>query len=108
MHKSDWILTLSDSRLIYPSDHFIKAAVLMNQIFKQFHGTSTLSKSMWIFKTVTKLTMKIMPEEYNISEEAMLCLVRTRTYIRLRETNKMYISDVKNKRKYKKVSKFMY
>lgn len=96
--------------MIYPSDHFLEAAFLMNKIFEQFHGTSTLSTSMWIFKTFTKLTMKEMPEECNIPEEVMPCLVRTRTYIRLREMNKKFVSDVKKQTFIQKscVSKFMY
>lgn len=106
-HKPDWVSTLSDGHLIYPSDHFIEAAFIMNKIFEEFHGT-TLSKSRWIFKTVTKLTMEKVPKEYGIPEEVMLCLVRTRTHITLRELNKKLVSDVKNKRLYKKVSKFMY
>lgn len=43
----------------------------------------------------------------DIALEVIAVLVRTRTYIRVRELNKKLTSDVKNKQAKKKIMKFM-
>lgn len=101
----DWIQFFSEGNLMYPSDDLIYTANIMNKIFQEFHG-SFLSKEDWIFTSVTKLVQKKIKNKYHIPKEVIQCLVRTRTYIRLREINKKQKSDVTNKHATKKITKF--
>ena len=68
----------------------------MNKVFQDFHRPSDLSKDTWIFKKVSKIMLEKLSEQNIVPEVVMMCLVRTKTYIKLRELNKI-ISDVKNK-----------
>ena len=105
--KPSWILTLSDGYLMYPCDDLLEAAFMMNNNFNDFHGPVYLSESKFIFRTLTKLVMRNLPKDSCVTEDVMLCLVRTRSYIRVREINKKLLSDAKNKRA-KKIAKFQY
>ncbi|EZA46783.1 hypothetical protein X777_01910 [Ooceraea biroi] len=59
----------------------------MEKEFILFHGTFDLSKETGIFRKVTKLVKEKINGKFNVPEDVILCLVRTRTYIRLRKIN---------------------
>lgn len=98
--EEDYISILSRGGLTYPSKIFFNAAKIMEQEFKKFHQKS-LSPEKYIFKKVTELVDKRVK---NIPHEVLLCLVRTRTYIRLRALNNL-ICNENRKRKEKKLTK---
>lgn len=99
----DWIQYISRGSLQYPSNALIKAATIMEEIFHEFHG-NFLCKEQNIFnfladKTYDKLTEKL-------PREVILCLARTRTYMRLREINKQISAENNKKKKNRKIRKF--
>lgn len=97
----DYISILSRGGLLYPSDQMLKVAYVMESEFNAFHGDS-LKKEKLIFKTVAenvKKTIDIIPFE------VLLCLVRTRTYIRLRNLNRVIFQKSLQQKKKKKMYK---
>lgn len=83
-NKTDWIRTVSNGYLTQPSEDFMKVVTLMNAEFQKFHGTQGLSRVPHIFKKVGDRVQKLIPKlNVDIPKEVLMCLVRTRTYIRL-------------------------
>ncbi|TGZ55310.1 Uncharacterized protein DBV15_12702 [Temnothorax longispinosus] len=77
----DWLQFISRGKCMYPSSDLLKAAHIMNTEFSKYHG-SKLSKDKFIFKKLTdKIEIALKPIE--LPGEVLLCLVRTRTYIRV-------------------------
>ncbi|KAJ8672614.1 hypothetical protein QAD02_003873 [Eretmocerus hayati] len=104
----DWIQCISDGHLMYPSDAMVGLTSILNSTFKEFHG-EFLSKDDRIFDKVTDLVLQKY-ENFStepIERKVVLCLVRTRTYIRLRQLNKNLTSDPFTKNAKKKIFKFM-
>lgn len=99
----DWVQFISRGSLLYPNMALINAANIMEEQFCQMHG-NFLSKEKNIFNILAdKIIEKLID---TLPREIILCLVRTRTYIRLREINKN-ISMHNYKRKFdRKISKF--
>lgn len=98
--EEDYISILSRGGLTHPSKVFLDAAEIMEQEFKKFHQKS-LNSVKYIFNKVTDLVEKRV---INIPHEVLLCLIRTRTYIRLRALNNV-ICNENRKRKEKKLTK---
>ena len=91
-----WICHISRGSLIYPSDELIQTAQILEEVFNQFHKDS-LSETDLIFQKVAILVKQKFEKDFTLPNEVLLCLVRTRTYIRLRELNK------KRKKSYNKI-----
>lgn len=101
-YDSDWLQFISRGKCMYPSDKLLQCAHIMNIEFDKYHGSS-LNKENFIFQTLAKI---IQPKlKIKISEEVLLCLIRTRTYIRVREINRT-IASKNHRRKQKKISKY--
>lgn len=98
----DYISILSRGGLLYPSDQLLEVAYVMESEFNIFHGNS-LKKEKFIFKTVAENVKRKIDK---IPFEVLLCLVRTRTYIRLRNLNKQIYQQSlqRNKKKMYKMS----
>lgn len=103
--EDDWISYISRGRLITPSVSLLNVANVMNVEFEKFHGAGTLQKGPWIFKTVTEKVLKRMMEK-DIPSEVVSCLVRTRTYIRMRILNKNISTESSKLKTNKKLSIF--
>ncbi|KYN35754.1 hypothetical protein ALC56_09905, partial [Trachymyrmex septentrionalis] len=88
--RNDWICTVSKENLVYPSKNFIKAAEIMNEEFLKFHG-NFLNKEDNIFDKLTSIIM--LKTNHEFPKEVIACLVRTRTYIRLRKINKEIVES---------------
>lgn len=82
---NNWLCLLSRGNCIYPSDSFIEAAVIMEQEFQHFHGTF-FNKHSKIFDILTDIVCTKTNNKF--PKQVIACLVRTRTYIRLRKINK--------------------
>ena len=91
-----WTCHISRGSLIYPSDSLIENSELLEKFFNDFHNDS-LSNTNLIFQKVAALVKEKINVVFLIPDEVLLCLVRTRTYIRLRELNK------KRKESYEKI-----
>lgn len=79
---------------MYPSKSFLHLAEVMNKEFAKFHGDG-LSKESKIFDTLTDIVYKKVP---SFAREVIACLVRTRTYVRLRQINKNIINNNNQKK----------
>jgi len=98
----DWLSCISRGNCLYPSDEFMEAARIMNAEFLSFHGTSFNLEN----KIFDKVTKKVCAKINTFPAEVIACLVRTRSYIRLRHINnkiKMNNASKKSKRKTKKM-----
>lgn len=98
--SNDLISTISRGNLMYPSTDFFQTAKIMDEEFIKFHGTS-FSKEDKIFDKLTNIVL--MKTNNNFPKEAIACLVRTRTYIRLRKMNKDIIQNNLHKKNSKKL-----
>lgn len=99
----DWILHISRGSLLYPNTELINAAKTLEEVFHEMHG-DFLSKEKYIFNSLADKTLERITEK--LPREVILCLSRTRTYIRLREINRK-ISFYNYKKKYdRKISKY--
>ncbi|KYN50328.1 hypothetical protein ALC62_12636, partial [Cyphomyrmex costatus] len=100
----DWINYVSRGHLISPSSILLDVGKIMNIEFEDFHKT-WIHKDPWIFKTVADRTEAKMINT-QILREVLLCLVRTRTYIRVRNINKKIFTHNYKIKHNKKMSKF--
>ena len=82
-YNPDWIQYLSDGYLTYPCDDLIAIAKVMEKEFLDCHGKFRLSNETGIFKKVTNIVKEKISVTFNIPDEVISCLIRTRTYIRL-------------------------
>lgn len=78
----NWLSYISRGNCIYPSKDLQTAASIMNEEFIKFHGR-LFSKECHIFDKLTS----IICAKVSFPVCVIACLVRTRTYIRLRLIN---------------------
>lgn len=83
---SDWLSTISRGSLLYPNEELCNLAKILETEFFHMHGTS-LSKESNIFQKLAQKTINQLPNA-TVAFEEILCLSRTRTYIRLKELNR--------------------
>ena len=101
---SDWIQFISKGQLIQPSPEFLQIAKAMETLFLAYHGPE-IKKEPKIIQNIVNL-VKMNIDCMSVPDEVLTCLVRTRTYIRIREMNKVHYQDsLKHKglRKMKKI-----
>ena len=98
---NSWLQYISRGKCIYPSEQLLQCAKIVNMEFEKFHGAS-LRKDKFIFQILERLTSSKL--NVDIPKEVILCLIRTRTYIRLNELNKALVSESRKRKK--KMMKF--
>lgn len=98
----DWLQFISRGKCIYPSEQWLQTARIVNTEFEKFHGT-TLRKEKWIFQTLQDLISSKLHTD--IPKEVILCLIRTRTYIRVNKMNRALVEKVRKRKK--KMVKFI-
>jgi len=96
--SGDWLSCISRGNCIQPSKNFENVAKIMNAEFLAFHGNG-LSREPLIFDKVTDLVSEKINN--SLPRNVLACLIRTRTYIRLRYMN----LEIKRKNTVKKVGK---
>lgn len=96
----DWLSCISRGNCIFPSEELHTVAKVMNDEFLAFHGTG-LSKESKIFDKVADI---VSEKTSNVLPKSVIsCLVRTRTYIRLRHMNIVIRIDNSSRKKSKKM-----
>lgn len=99
---NDWLCMFSRGNCIYPSENFQEAVAIMEQEFQKFHG-NFLNKSSKIFDKLTDIVCTKTNNKF--PKQVIACLVRTRTYIRLRRINKEIAHNNIMKKKNRKLYK---
>jgi len=99
---NDWLCMLSRGNCIYPSASFQEAAAIMENEFHKFHG-NFFNKQSKIFDKLTHIVCT--KTNNNFPRQVIACLVRTRTYIRLRKINKDITQNNLMRKKSKKLYK---
>lgn len=105
---ANWLSFISRGNLLYPNESMLKAAQVMEEEFNKMHGT-TLASEKYIFKKLAERAQSrlIVQGLQTVPPfEVLLCLSRTRTYIRLRDLNRRISFKNCKKRLEKKMSKF--
>lgn len=106
--SSNWTTFISNGHLMLPTEDLLETVKIVDYHFNQMHGDS-LSKEKLIFK---KLVGRVEENEKNIKvpKEVLCCIVRTRTYVRLRFLNKIIKlkNKTKNKKKIQKLTNVVY
>ena len=92
-----WISHVSRGNLIFPSQDLSDAASIMEKVFNNFHGKYMSAENLIFTKVTTIVMNKLNDINISIPTKVISCLVKTRTYIRLRELNK------KRKESYEKI-----
>jgi len=83
MTPSDsWLSLISRGNCIYPSPEFLSAAQVMNVEFQKYHGQFFHLEDK-IFDKLTSIVCAKIKNKFPI--EVVACLMRTRTYIRIRK-----------------------
>lgn len=98
--NKSWIDCVSRGGLKTPSDDLLTAMKLMETDFKMLHGDK-LSKSSGIMTTLSSM-IKSKIQHLNLPQEVVMCMVRTRTFIRLNNMNR----EMKCGSLHKKLKKF--
>jgi hypothetical protein len=102
----NWIQSVSKGYLSYPSDELMNISKIAEKCFNDFHG-EYFSTEDYVIQKVINLIKKDNEYLDCIPEEVLQCLVRTRTYIRVREINKKQYSKNDARRKNKKMKKII-
>ncbi|XP_071574859.1 uncharacterized protein [Temnothorax nylanderi] len=104
INNGDWIQFISRGKCMYPSEDMIATARIMNIEFEKYHG-SNLRKDQLIFNKLADIIHdKIQPIQ--LPRDVILCLVRTRTYIRVRVINRQICESNRKKNRRRKLVKF--
>lgn len=103
----NWICYKSRGGLAHPSIKLLEVSNILEKLFMDLHGDN-LSKQSGIMKTLSNnLIDKTKHLNCNIPSEVINCLVRTRTFIRLNNMNKMILESSYKKKNKSKLKKFM-
>lgn len=102
--RDDGLSCISRGNCLYPSDEFMEAARVMNAEFLSFHRTSFFNLENKIFDKVAKKICTNINNKFPV--EVIACLVRTRSYIRLRHINNKIENNNALKKNAKKTKKF--
>ncbi|KYQ55476.1 hypothetical protein ALC60_05651 [Trachymyrmex zeteki] len=97
--SDDWLSCISRGNCIYPTAEFLKAAEVTDAEFNKFHNNFFNLEN----KIFDKLSAIVCTKLQNtVPPEVIACLVRTRTYIRIRNINKKIAI---NNNSYKNITK---
>jgi hypothetical protein len=102
----DWIQFISRGHLLQPSNELLQAAHVMETLFLAFHGPE-IRKTSNIVQTLVAMIHDKIKNNFHVPQEVLTCLVRTRTYIRIRELNKSVMKQQLKNKSTKKMKKIL-
>ncbi|XP_071572048.1 uncharacterized protein [Temnothorax nylanderi] len=109
IHDNDeqsWVKTVSKGYLTYPSETLLLASKIVEKCFLDFHGND-FSKEEFVIQKVVKMAKNTKHYPSQIPDKVLQCLVRTRTYIRVKEIGKRLFDEKEQRKKDKKMKKFV-
>jgi len=104
--ETNWIKVVSKGYLMYPSPELLRMSRLVDKCFNDFHGHYFFKEDNVIQKVV-KLVQTCKEYDSCIPQDVLQCLVRTRTYIRVRDINKRFYTESDKRKKEKKMKKLV-
>lgn len=104
--QSTWIDLLNRNNLMYPCKDFFEIAKSMERIFNQQHGVYFKTGKHILTNVYNQLKEEINYDEHLFPKDVIMCMIRTRTFIRIKEINKKLKNDVKRK-EVKKIKKIV-
>nr|CAH7725047.1 unnamed protein product [Callosobruchus chinensis] len=99
-----WLDILSRGALLSPTEELWEVTKMMETIFYQMNGSS-LCKEKKIFHNLAQKTLASLPDT-SVPFDVILCMCRTRVYIRLRDINRKISFQNCQRRLDRKMSKF--
>lgn len=92
---------------MHPNDDLIEVTKILESEFNKMHGNS-LSDEKQLFTTLCNRTILKLNNNLrqSVPNEVVLCLARTRTYIRLRDINRKISLENCRRKLDRKLSKF--
>ncbi|XP_011861392.1 PREDICTED: uncharacterized protein LOC105558377, partial [Vollenhovia emeryi] len=99
-----WIQAVSKGYLTNPSAELLNASKVVEKCFTQFHG-DYFSKENFVISKVVALVKNSADYLNEIPDEVLQYLVKTRTYIRVREISRRSYAVNEKKKKDKKMKK---
>lgn len=99
-----WLQMLSRGSLLHPTEELWELAKKMESEFYKMHGTF-ISREKKIFQSLAERTVSTFGNT-SVPFEVILCMSRTRTYIRIKDINKKISFQNCQRKLEKKVSKF--
>lgn len=97
--RENWIQFISRGGLLEPSEEMVRIATHINQEFLNFHQDD-LRTEKFIFTKLLQIVRATI--HTSIPDEVILCLIRTRTYMRVRALNiKIMLKNREQKQKRK-------
>lgn len=79
----DWVNYISRGRIISPCKELFETAKIMERLFQEYHG-DFISKEPLLFQNLASKITAIQDKNcLTIPKRVLLCLIRTRTYIRV-------------------------
>lgn len=82
--QNDWLSALSRGALMRPTSEWETTVRKMETDFNTYHGEDNLSKQCKVMKTLIDILQNKYP---HIDEFAIVCYVRTRTFMRMKSMN---------------------
>lgn len=103
-----WLNFISRGNLMYPNQNLLHTTTVLESEFNEMHSTS-LADGKELFTILCNRTIAKLDDNLKatIPKEVILCLARTRTYIRLRDLNRKISFENCRKTMDKKMSKFI-
>lgn len=102
----NWTEYVSEGNLLEPSMDMIQCGMSIEMVFREYHGSKDIHKGPGIMDKVTEKVIALLKNRYNIPNDVVHCMVRTRTFIRLNHLNKMIQEKQSIKDKKSKLNKF--
>lgn len=92
--NSSWIDHLSKGHLIIPSDELMLTAKIVDLVFKDYHTNKGLNNKPNVIINVVNRVINNMKNNI-VPMEVIKCLVRTRTFLRINNMNKILFDKAK-------------
>jgi len=77
----NWTEYVSEGNLLMPSMDMIRCRKFIEMVFREYHGPNDIHKEPDIMDKVTDKVLILIKNSFNIPNDVLHCMVRTRTFI---------------------------